>query len=64
MGNHCWWMFLDHEWKAKAVYCRAEPIYNEPNYTKPRTDILYVCSCGKVKTKTVQGTWKLEAVQP
>ena len=69
-ANHYWWMFISHDWKVKAVHTRIEPAINSltlevvENVGRAKTDILYVCDCGKVKTKTVRGTWKLDEVHP
>ena len=70
-NKHYWWMFFLHEWKANAVYTRMEPIYLPTQaqvetgvIVLPKTDVLYVCDCGKTKTVTLRGTWKLEEVRP
>src|SRR5882762_3586356 len=71
------WQF--HEWKAVATVNRDQPIWDQkfPNETAtskavsrvlaevaaPKTDILWRCSCGKVKTTTIQSTWTLDQVR-
>jgi len=73
-SDHFWWMFMFHSWRVIAVYNRDEPMVDKLDgdliedgdckpVTRPRTDILYRCPCGKVKTKTVQGKWTLEQVK-
>lgn len=69
MSGHNWWMFCFHDWRLKGVCNRIEPLLDcfggaLIDVGNSRTDVLYVCPCGKVKTKTLRGTWTLEQVQP
>lgn len=68
MADHFQWMFWSHEWQAVAVYERNQPFYDEDSYKisddviVPRTDVLYRCSCGKLKSVAVPGRWTLDQV--
>lgn len=74
--GYCWHI---HKWQAVATINRDQPIYDPgfPNETStskavsrilaeraaPKTDILWRCSCGKVKTTTIQSKWTLDQVR-
>jgi hypothetical protein len=70
--NHAQWMIFSHEWRIVAVYNRDELVADNDGWviedekgervTRPKTDILYYCECGKVKTITIQGKWTLEQI--
>jgi hypothetical protein len=77
LTDHRWWMIFSHDWTPTAVYTRDEPfiddegdpitIVDEHDHgrtaTRPRTDVLYVCTCNKARTKTLQGKWTLDQVK-
>ena len=73
MSDHRMWNFLHHTWTAVQVFNRDEVLLDGDDdfgrdavtdaegksIARPLTDVLYHCSCGKLKTKTLVGRWTL-----
>lgn len=62
-------MHIFHKWVAVAAKNRLEP-FREPltleirkDVAAAKTDVLYCCDCGRIKTVTILGTWTLSDVQ-
>ena len=63
---------LFHEWKAVAMMQRNQPLpkvtelqINAPPGTTlvyPKTDVLYQCKCGKLKSQELDGRWTMEQI--
>lgn len=64
-------MHIFHKWIAVAVRTREQPVGTEmTRYTgefvagvaTPKTDVLFRCSCGKIKSEDIHGYWTLEQI--
>lgn len=55
-----------HKWEIVASNIRIQPILVgglHEDIGVPNTDILYKCSCGKVKEDSIHGRWTLEQLR-
>lgn len=61
-----------HKWVPVAARNRDEPVGTESTrftgefvkgISTPKTDILYRCECGAVKSDDIHGTWTLKQIQ-
>jgi hypothetical protein len=62
-------MFHWHKWIVITAKHRDEPVPDElTRYTgkfidgvaRPKTDILYRCDCGQVKSESIHGKWEID----
>jgi hypothetical protein len=57
--------FHQHRWTVTGSHMMMRgPFGIDPSRATPITEVLLVCSCGKVKTLTLDGHWTLEQLQP
>ena len=57
-----------HEWKPIAVQTRFQPFRDLQtgeiikDVGTIKTDVLYRCTCGKLKVRAIRGEWTLQQV--
>ena len=65
-------MHIFHDWKPIAANYRLQPMFKGADGVVTgeivqgvgisKTDVLWKCNCGKVKSTTVHGKWTLEQI--
>ena len=56
--------FHRHRWTVTGVTLIRRFNMAYPKYTWQTTEVLQVCACGNCRTKTLDGVWSLDQLQP
>lgn len=66
--THRQWAFWAHSWTPVAAYTRFQPFMDplsreiRKDVGDSKTDVLYRCECGRVRSGVISGRWTMEQI--